>query len=71
MNRTLKEATVKQYHYGSHDQLKQHLHAFVMAYNFAERLKMLKGLTPYDTSVRSGQKILIASESTPSSTPWD
>jgi hypothetical protein len=48
MNRTLKEATVKQYHYGSHDQLKQHLHAFVMAYNFAERLKMLKGLTPYE-----------------------
>jgi len=48
MNRTLKEATVKQYHYGSHDQLKQHLHAFVMAYNFAKRLKMLKGLTPYE-----------------------
>ena len=47
MNRTLKEATVKRYHHGSHAQLGQHLHAFLMAYNFARRLKALKGLTPY------------------------
>jgi transposase InsO family protein len=45
MNRTIKEATVKRYHYGSHQQLKEHLHAFMMAYNFARRLK---GLTPYE-----------------------
>jgi hypothetical protein len=48
MNRTLKEATVKKYHYETHDQLKQHLHTFLMAYNFAKRLKTLKGLTPYE-----------------------
>jgi transposase InsO family protein len=48
MNRTIKEATVKRYHYQSHEKLKQHLHAFVMAYNFAKRLKTLKGLTPYE-----------------------
>jgi transposase InsO family protein len=48
MNRTIKEATVKRYHYGSHDQLKQHLQTFLMAYNFARRLKTLKGLTPYE-----------------------
>jgi len=48
MNRTLKEATVKRYHYGSHDQLRQHLHTFLMAYNFAKRLKTLRGLTPYE-----------------------
>jgi transposase InsO family protein len=48
MNRTIKEATVKRYHYPSHDHLKQHLHAFLMAYNFAKRLKTLKGLTPYE-----------------------
>ena len=47
MNRTLKEATVKRYHYGSHAQLKEHVHAFLMAYNFAKRLKTLRGLTPY------------------------
>src|ERR1700682_1334249 len=45
MNRTLKEATVKRYHYGSHAQLKEHIHAFLMAYNFAKRLKSLRGLT--------------------------
>jgi transposase-like protein len=48
MNRTIKEATVKRYHYESHDQLKAHLHSFLMAYNFARRLKTLKGLTPYE-----------------------
>jgi transposase InsO family protein len=48
MNRTLKQATVHRYHYGTHAQLKQHLHAFLMAYNFAKRLKTLRGLTPYE-----------------------
>ncbi|MXS81255.1 IS481 family transposase, partial [Nitrosomonas sp. GH22] len=48
MNRTIKDATVKRYYYDSHDQLKAHLHRFVMAYNFAKRLKALKGLTPYE-----------------------
>lgn len=48
MNRTIKDATVKRYHYGSHKQLKKHMHAFMMAYNFARRLKTLKGLTPYE-----------------------
>ena len=48
MNRTLKEATVKRYHYETHDQLRTHLGDFVNAYNFARRLKTLKGLTPYD-----------------------
>src|SRR6266481_1958792 len=48
MNRTLKEETVKRYHYGTHAQLKEHLHAFLMAYNFAKRLKTLRGLTPYE-----------------------
>ena len=48
MNRTIKEATVKRYHYDSHDQLRQHLQDFIEAYNFARRLKTLKGLTPYE-----------------------
>jgi transposase InsO family protein len=48
MNRTLKDATVKRYHYDAHDELKHHLQAFLMAYNFAKRLKTLKGLTPYE-----------------------
>jgi transposase InsO family protein len=48
MNRTIKDATVKRYHYQSHDQLKAHLQTFLMAYNFARRLKTLKGMTPYE-----------------------
>jgi hypothetical protein len=38
---TLKEATVKRYHYESHNQLREHLAAFFAAYNFAKRLKTL------------------------------
>ena len=48
MNRTIKDATVKRFHYDSHDQLRRHLADFVAAYNFARRLKTLRGLTPYE-----------------------
>src|SRR6202020_555256 len=48
MNRTIKDATVKRYFYETHDQLRTHLADFVTAYNFARRLKTLKGLTPYE-----------------------
>jgi transposase InsO family protein len=48
MNRTIKEATVKRYHYDNHAQFTQHLTIFINAYNFAKRLKTLKGLTPYE-----------------------
>jgi transposase InsO family protein len=47
MNRTIKEATVKRYHYDSHQLFEQHLADFINAYNYARRLKTLKGLTPY------------------------
>jgi len=48
MNRTIKEATVKRFHYDDHDQLRTHLQSFMAAYNFGRRLKTLKGLTPYE-----------------------
>ena len=48
MNRTLKEATVRRYHYETHDQLREHLDTFLAAYNFAKRLKTLRGLAPYE-----------------------
>ena len=48
MNRTLKEATVRRYDYESHDQLRQHLAAYLDAYNFAKRLKTLNGLTHFE-----------------------
>lgn len=42
MNRTIKEATVKWYHYDSHEQLRRHLADFLAGYNFA------RGLMPYE-----------------------
>jgi Integrase core domain len=48
MNHTLKEATVRRYHYEDHQQLRDHLAVFLDAYNFAKRLKTLQGLTPYE-----------------------
>jgi len=43
MNRTIKEATVKRFHYDDHSQLETHLADFIAAYNFGRRLKTLKG----------------------------
>ena len=48
MNRTIKDATVRRYHYDGHDQLRGHLADFLAAYTFARRLKTLGGLTPYE-----------------------
>ncbi len=48
MKRTIKDATVKRYHYDDHHQLRRHLANFIDAYNFGRRLKTLKGLTPYE-----------------------
>lgn len=56
MNRTIKDATVKRYHYDSHDQLRQHLTDFVAAYNFGRRLKTLQGLTPYEAICKAWLK---------------
>ncbi|SAY47130.1 Integrase core domain protein [Komagataeibacter rhaeticus] len=56
MNRTIKEATVKHFHYETHDQLRQHLSDFVAAYNFDRRLKTLRGLTPYEFICQQREK---------------
>ena len=64
MNRTLKEATVRRYHYDTHAQLRRHLANFVNAYNYARRLKTLKGLTPTSTSAKSGLANRTALDST-------
>ena len=48
MNRTIKDATVRRYHYESHDRLREHLQTFLDAYNFAKRLKSLRGLTVFE-----------------------
>ena len=48
MNRTIKDATTKRYHYDSHKQLRALLADFVSVYNFGRRLKTLRGLAPYE-----------------------
>jgi len=47
MNRTVKDATVKVFHYDDLESLKAHVLAFVTAYNFAKHLKALRWRTPY------------------------
>lgn len=44
---------VKRFYYDNHDQLRHHLADFVAAYNFARRLKTLRGLTPYEFICRA------------------
>jgi transposase InsO family protein len=47
MNRTVKDATIKAFHYPDLDALKAHVLAFVRAYNFAKHLKALRWRTPF------------------------
>jgi transposase InsO family protein len=47
MNRTVKEATIKAFHYPDLEALKAHVLAFVTAYNFAKHLKALQWRTPF------------------------
>ncbi|MBB4375297.1 hypothetical protein GGD63_008146 [Bradyrhizobium sp. cir1] len=50
---TIKDATVKRFHYETHAELRSHLSDFVNAYNFAKRLKTLKRLTPFELICRA------------------
>lgn len=70
MNGTIKEATVKRYHYGSHEELKVHMQAFLMVYNFAKRLKALKGLTPYECLQKYAHKTPPSLSSIRTTTLW-
>ncbi len=42
MVRTIKEATVKSFHYVSINELRRHLRDWLIAYNFAKQLKALR-----------------------------
>ena len=56
MNRTIKEATVRRYHYQSTDELNEHLQAFLLAYTHAKRLKTVRGRTPHEFTCGQWQK---------------
>jgi transposase InsO family protein len=63
MNRTVKEATVRAFHYPNLDALRAHVLAFVSAYNFAKHLKALRWRTPSRRSATPGRRIPTSSRS--------
>jgi len=50
MNRSIKEATTKAFHYPDLDALKAHVMAFVMAYKFAKYLRALEWRSPFQAA---------------------
>jgi hypothetical protein len=54
MNRTIKDATLKLFHYPNIESLKAHVLAFVAAYNFAKHLKALRWKTPFEAIAHAG-----------------
>ena len=48
MNRTVKDATIKAFHYPDLESLKTHVLAFVSAYNFAKHLKAIRWKTSFE-----------------------
>ena len=47
-NRVIKQHTTKLYHYNDEDQLRKHLNAFLLVYNYQRTLQALKFKTPYE-----------------------
>ncbi len=47
MHRTVKDATVRGFHYDTHADLAAHVSAFVTAFNFAKHLKARRWRTPF------------------------
>ena len=58
MNRTVKEAAIKAFHYPDLESLKAHVLAFGSAYNFAKHFKALKCKTPFEAVCHAWTKSL-------------
>ena len=56
MNRTIKDATIRAFHYPDLDSLKAHVLAFVRTYNFAKHLKALRWKTPFEAIAHAWTK---------------
>ena len=56
MNRTVKEATVKAFHYQDLESLKAQLLTFVSAYNFAKHLKAIRWKTSFEAICQAWTK---------------
>ena len=49
MNKKIKANTVKRFHYANVDELKQHLFAYLMNYNFNLKLRAVGRITPFES----------------------
>jgi len=56
MNRTIKDATIKAFHYPDLESLKAHVLAFISAYNFAKHLKAIRWKTPFEAICQAWTK---------------
>ncbi|WP_083871861.1 IS481 family transposase [Vreelandella jeotgali] len=57
MNRTLKDATVRSFHYATCHELSEHLQDYLWAYNSARPLRSLKGKTPVGFILQQWQDV--------------
>src|SRR5690606_11683228 len=56
MVRTIKEATVRAFHYASIDDLRRHVRDWLLAYNYAKQLKALRFKTPFEAICQISDK---------------
>lgn len=52
MVRTIKDATVRAFHYDSIHDLKRHVRDWLLAYNYAKQLRALRFKTPFEALKR-------------------
>lgn len=56
MNRTVKDATIKAFHYPTFEALEAHVKAFVTAHNFGKHPKALRWHTPFQSICEAWNK---------------
>ena len=71
MVRTIKEATVKSFHYTSLNELRRHMRGWPVAYNSAKQFKALRFRTLPRLLSSSGKPNLTSSTSSRTITCWD
>lgn len=70
MVRTIKDATVKSFHYASITDLRRRVRDWLLAYNYAKQLKALRFNTPYEAVRQLSEKNLKSSRECQAMTCW-
>jgi hypothetical protein len=52
MDRMIGRPAIDQYQFQTYEEIREYLRAFLATFNFTQRLKTLKGLTPYQFSCK-------------------